>query len=70
MWTRCTTKNFENKRDGKNIKKKVSGSNKCGCIFSLKGQQMSVHGDHCTLKVVCEIHNHPAEKYLKDHSDI
>ncbi|XP_061998453.1 uncharacterized protein LOC133715810 isoform X2 [Rosa rugosa] len=44
-----------------------TGSKKCGCPFTLKGEKLTT-GDGWMLKVVCGVHNHALTESLEGHS--
>ncbi|XP_050386961.1 protein FAR1-RELATED SEQUENCE 11 isoform X1 [Argentina anserina] len=44
-----------------------SGSKKCGCPFTLKGEKLT-SGDGWMLKVACGVHNHALTESLEGHS--
>ncbi|XP_052209388.1 PKS-NRPS hybrid synthetase cheA-like [Diospyros lotus] len=48
------------------LKRKSTGSKKCGCPFELLGVKSS--NEHWKLKVVCGLHNHAAATQLEGHS--
>ncbi|KAM1005739.1 hypothetical protein ACFX1T_002602 [Malus domestica] len=53
---------FKEKKTRAAKKRRGTGTKKCGCPFTLKGEK-SANGDGWMLKVVCGVHNHASTEY-------